>query len=81
MDSACNSRSAVAPAFLPKVPNDGHATEDGESVGVLMASWHQLSPTFAIVLPGSLWSVQCGAAGSLGSICGDALTHRLSAST
>jgi len=38
MAPACNSRSAVAPAFLPNVPNDRCENEEEESVGVLTAS-------------------------------------------
>jgi len=54
MALACNSRSAVAPVFLPNVPNDRCENEEGESVGVLTVSWLQVSPTFAIVLHGGL---------------------------
>jgi len=50
MAPACNSRSAAAPDFLPNVANDARENVAGELVGVLTASWHQLSPTFAIVL-------------------------------
>jgi len=80
MALACNSRSAVAPVFLPNVPNDRCENEEGESVGVLTVSWLQVSPTFAIVLHGGLWSAPCGVVGSFGSSCGDTLTHKLSAS-
>jgi len=54
MAPACNSRSAVAPDFLPNVPNDGYENEEQESVGVLTASCDQLSPTFDVVARGVL---------------------------
>jgi len=54
MAPACNSRSAAAPDFLPNVPNDGYENEEEESVGVLMASCDQLSPTFDVVELGVL---------------------------
>jgi len=75
--STCNSRSAAAPALLPNVPNDGRENGEDEPVGVLTASWCQLSLTFATVPRGGL---VCGVVGSFGSTRGDALTHRLSAS-
>jgi len=75
---ACNSRSAVAPDLLPNVPNDGRGNE--LSVGVLTASCDQLSSTLDLVLPAGVTCVFCEGMGSLGSTCGDVLTHRLSAS-
>jgi len=54
MAPACNSRSAVAPDFLPKVPKDRCKNEEEESVGVLTASWDQLSSTFDVVWQGGL---------------------------
>jgi len=75
---ACNSCSAVAPDLLPNVPNDGRGNE--LSVGVLTASCDQLSSTLDLVLAAGVTCVLCEGMGSLGSTCGDVLTHRLSAS-
>ena len=81
MVHACNSRSAVAPDFLPNVQKDGRANEEEESVGVLTASCDQLSPTFDVIPRDGLSPVQRRVVDGFGSTCGDVLTHRLSAST
>lgn len=78
MAHPCNSRSAVAPDFLPNVPNDVCENDEEDAVGgVLTVSWSQLSPTLATVPRGGLWPVQR----DVGSTCGDELIHRLSASS
>jgi len=55
MAHPCNSRSAVAPDFLPNVPNDVCENDEEDAVGgVLTVSWSQLSPTLATVPRGGL---------------------------